>query len=111
MTYAEVLTGARLGHHDEEKVQGFFGQLISEVLPVDVTVADIAAELLSRLKSLRIPDALILATAKASTDVDLILTGDVQATTKALDLGCSVQLLSAPGRPGGRSAPRRQRAP
>jgi predicted nucleic acid-binding protein len=92
VTYAEVLTGARLGHHDEDQVQGFFAQLISEVLPVDVTVADVAAELRSRLKSLRMPDALILATAEASPDVDLIVTGDVQAT-KALGLSCRVQLL------------------
>ena len=40
VTYAEVLTGASLGHHDEGHVRGFFAQLISEVLPVDTTVAD-----------------------------------------------------------------------
>ena len=40
VTYAEVLTGARLGHHDEGQVRGFFSRLISEVLPVETLVAD-----------------------------------------------------------------------
>jgi predicted nucleic acid-binding protein len=76
VTYAEVLTGARLGHHNEEGVLGFFRGLLSGVLPVDVAVADAAADLRSRFKSLRMPDALILATAEMDPDVDLILTGD-----------------------------------
>ncbi|HEX6688519.1 MAG TPA: PIN domain-containing protein [Solirubrobacterales bacterium] len=92
VTYAEVLTGARLGHHDEDRVRGFFAQLISEVLPVDVTVADKAADLRARLKSLRMPDALILATAETSQDVDLIVTGDVQVS-KAPGLSCGIELL------------------
>lgn len=92
VTYAEVLTGARLGHHDEAQVRGFFAQLISEVLPVDVAVADIAADLRSRLKSLRMPDALILATAETTPDVDLVVTGDRQVA-KVAGLSCKVQLL------------------
>ena len=56
VTYAEVLTGARLGHHDESQTRGFFAQLISDVLPVDMTVADKAAELRARLKPLRMPE-------------------------------------------------------
>lgn len=92
VSYAEVLTGARLGHHDEDQVQGFFAQLISEVLPVDLAVADKAAELRSRLKSLRMPDALILATAETSPDVDLIVTGDAHVP-KVPGLDCAVRLL------------------
>lgn len=92
VTYAEVLTGARLGHHDEGQVRGFFAQLISEVLPVDTTVADKAAEFRSRVKALRMPDALILATAETDPDVDLIVTGDVQAP-KIPGLDCAVRLL------------------
>ena len=92
VTYAEVLTGARLGHHDEDLVRGFFGDLISEVLPVDVAIADIAADLRSRLKSLRLPGALILATAETNPAVDLIVTGDQQAARVA-GLECKVQLL------------------
>jgi predicted nucleic acid-binding protein len=92
VTYAEVLTGARLGHHDESQVRGFFAQLISEVLPVDMTVADKAAEFRSRHKPLRMPDALILAAAETNPNVDLIVTGDVQAP-KIPGLDCAVRLL------------------
>jgi predicted nucleic acid-binding protein len=92
VTYAEVLTGARLGHHDEDQVRGFFAGLISEVLPIDVTVADMAAELRSRHESLQMPDALILATAETDPDVNLIVTGDHQVT-KVSGLGCEVHLL------------------
>jgi len=92
VTYAEVLTGARLGHHDEPQVRGFFSDLISEVLPVDVAVADMAADLRSRRKSLRMPDALILATAEIQSEVGLVVTGDLQVT-KIGGLRCKVQLL------------------
>lgn len=83
VTYAEVLTGARLGRHDEEHVRGFFDDVVSEVLPVDAEVADKAADLRSRRKSLRMPDALILATAELHPEVDLVLTGDQRATKTA----------------------------
>jgi len=92
VTYAEVLTGARLGHHDEGQVRGFFAQLISEVLSVDMTVADKAAEFRSRHKPLRMPDALIFATAATNPDVDLLVTGDAQAP-KVPGLDCAVRLL------------------
>jgi predicted nucleic acid-binding protein len=92
VTYAEVLTGARLGPHDEQQVKGFFSDLISEVLPVDVDVADTAADLRSRRKSLRMPDAMILATAEMQPEVSLVLTGDEDAS-KVRGLKCKVQLL------------------
>ena len=74
------------------RIRGFFSQLISEVLPVDVAVADKAAEFRSRLKPLRMPVALILATAQTNPDVDPIVTGDVQAP-KVPGLDCAVRLL------------------
>ena len=43
VTYAELLTGARLGHHDEDR-SGASSPTISEVLPVDMTVGDKAAD-------------------------------------------------------------------
>lgn len=92
VTYAEVLTGARLGHHSEEDVAGFFRGLLSAVLPVDIAVADTAADLRARFKSLRMPDALILATAETNPDVDLIVIGD-QQLTKVSGLRVKVQLL------------------
>lgn len=92
VTYAEVLTGARLGHHNEDDVAGFFRGLLSAVLPVDVAVANAAADLRSRFKSLRMPDALILATAETDSDVDLIVTGD-QRLTKVSGLRVEVRPL------------------
>jgi predicted nucleic acid-binding protein len=92
VTYAEVLTGARLGHHDENDVVGFFSGLLSGVLPVDVVVADKAADLRSRFKSLRMPDALILATAETDPDVDLVVTGD-RRLAKVSGLDVEVRLL------------------
>jgi predicted nucleic acid-binding protein len=92
VTYAEVMTGARLGHHNEDDVAGFFRGLLSAVLPVDVAVADMAADLQSRFKSLRMPDALILATAETDPAVDLIVTGGEQLT-KVSGLRVEVRLL------------------
>jgi predicted nucleic acid-binding protein len=92
VTYAEVLTGARLGHHDEVAVGGFFTELISAILPVDVAVADRAADLRSRFNSLRMPDALILASADTEASVELIITGD-QQIAKVSGLSCTVRLL------------------
>jgi hypothetical protein len=92
VTYAEVMTGARLGHHDEAAVGGFFAELISVILPVDVAVADRAADLRSRFRSLRMPDALILASADTEASVELIITGD-QQIAKVSGLSCTVLLL------------------
>ncbi len=92
VTYAEVLTGARLGHHDEAQVRGFFSQLISTVLPVDVTVADKAADLRSRAKALRMPDALVVATAETHAEVNLIVTGD-RRVARLSGISCEVRLL------------------
>jgi hypothetical protein len=92
ITYAELQTGARLGHHPQEKVQGFFTQLISAVLPVDLKVADRAAELRSSRKSLRMPDALVLATAETAEDADMIVTGD-EKLSKVPGVACGVRLL------------------
>lgn len=76
ITYAEVITGALLGHHDEEVVRGFFRDLVSEVVEVDLDVAETAARLRARNTGLRLPDALVVATAELYPDVDSLLTGD-----------------------------------
>jgi predicted nucleic acid-binding protein len=93
VTYAEVLTGARLGHHDESVVMSFFSELISHVHPVDTEVADFAARLRAKHPFLRMPDALILATASVGPDTDLVITGDAGAA-KVGELACEVRLLS-----------------
>jgi predicted nucleic acid-binding protein len=93
VVYAEVLTGARLGHHDEARVAGFFSELVWRILPVDVAIADMAAGLRAANGALRMPDALILATAAVHADVELLLSGDAR-TARAAPRGCSVRLLS-----------------
>ncbi len=94
VTYAEVLAGAKLGHHDEARVRGFFGDLISAVIPVDMPIGDKAAEIRAKSKALRMPDALILATAETVAEIDLVVTGDAKAT-KTPGLQCKVELLES----------------
>jgi predicted nucleic acid-binding protein len=92
VTFAELLTGANLLHHDETLVRGFFADLIAQILPVDVATAERAAELRSRHRSLRMPDALILASADSNPEVESLLTGD--AGLAAVDgISCRVDLL------------------
>lgn len=93
VTYAEVLTGARLGRHDIEQVRGFFFELTSGILSVDVEIAERAAQIRGGLKSLRMPDALILATADIAPEVELVLTGDKQVE-RVPGLACRVHVLS-----------------
>jgi len=75
ITYAELLTGAGLGHHDQAAVRGFFADLVDEVESVDRGVAERAAELRTATPSLKMPDALILATADLR-DADVVITAD-----------------------------------
>jgi predicted nucleic acid-binding protein len=92
ITYAEVLTGARLGHHDEEHVVGFFDDLVTSIVPVDVAIGDCAARLRAQTKALAMPDALIAATAEMNGEVELLVSGDGDVA-KAKGLACPVQLV------------------
>lgn len=94
VTFSEVLAGAKLGHHDEDVVRGFFRDLVGETVPVDSSVGERAADLRSQRPSLRMPDALILATADLHTDVERLVCGDRQAT-KIDALRCEVDLLES----------------
>jgi predicted nucleic acid-binding protein len=76
VSYAEVMTGVELLHHDDAPVRGFFADLIAEILPVDVATAERAAKLRAGQRSLRMPDALILAAADLHPETDALLTGD-----------------------------------
>ena len=96
VTYAEVLTGARLGHHNEDQVKGFFTDLVFRVSPVDVDVADCAARLRAKARSLDMPDALIAATAELDPEVQLLVTGD-EGVAKLKGLACDVHLLTPTG--------------
>jgi len=91
ITVAEVMTGARIGHHDVEAVRAFFGELISRVLPVGAEAAERAAEIRAG-SNLRLPDALVLACAALGDGVDAIVTGDV-ALARAAPRGLRVRRL------------------
>jgi hypothetical protein len=90
ITYAEVLTGARLGHHDERHAAGFFSDLVSSVVPVDIPIGDRAARLRAETKALTMPDALIAATAEIEDEVELLVSGDGRVA-KAKALECPVR--------------------
>jgi predicted nucleic acid-binding protein len=90
ITYAEVMTGVRLGHHDEDGVKGFFAEVLSRVLPVDVAVGDCAARLRGQAKALSMPDALIAATAELDPAVNLLVSGG-QGLAKLKGLRCTVR--------------------
>lgn len=92
VTFAEVLTGAKLGNHDEEAVRGFFDDLTTERVPVELEVAERAAELRGQRRSLRMPDALVLATADRHAEVHLVVCGDKRAM-QLEGLDCAVELL------------------
>jgi predicted nucleic acid-binding protein len=91
VTYAEVLTGAMLGHHDQGAVRGFFTDLVSELLPVELETAERAAELRSE-HAVRMPDALILAPAALHPAVDCLVGGD-RRVAKIKWLGLRYELL------------------
>lgn len=74
VTVAELLTGAKLGHHDEALVRRFFAQVISRRISLDEAIVERAAELRAAQLALKMPDALILATDDLTADV--VLTAD-----------------------------------
>jgi predicted nucleic acid-binding protein len=92
VSYAEVMTGVSLGHHSREKVDGFFDALIKDLLPIDRPVAARAATLRGEHMSLRMPDALILATADLHDEIETVLCAD-GAWSKVGELNCQVELL------------------
>ncbi len=75
ITYAELLTGAARGHHDSFAVRGFFVELVDQIHDVNRLVAERAASLRKAKPSLKMPDALILATAYLH-DADIVVTAD-----------------------------------
>jgi predicted nucleic acid-binding protein len=93
VSYAEVLTGAELGHHLRERVAGFFDALIRDLIPVDREIAARAATIRGRRRSLPMPDALILATADLRPEIDAVLCSDGD-WPKVKGLGCRVELLT-----------------
>lgn len=94
VSYAEVMTGVSLGHHASVAVEGFFDTVIAELLPVNRPVAARAAALRGGRKSLKMPDALILATADLRPEVATVLCADGD-WPKVGGLNCRVELLKS----------------
>ena len=94
ISYAEVMTGAVLGHHAVKAVEGFFDTFIASLLPVERPVAARAAAIRGKRSSLAMPDALILATADLHPEIDTALCADAQ-WSKVRGLNCKVELLRA----------------
>ncbi len=92
VTVAELLTGAKLGHHDERTVRRFFTETVSRRIPLDEPAAERAAELRAVHKALKMPDALILAT--ADLNADTVLTGD-ERWLKISGLNCELRYIAA----------------
>lgn len=103
VSQAELLTGVGLGHHPEGLVTGFLRDLAVRIIPVDERVAVRAAEIRSthtergsggsRRPTIRMPDALILASAAVTPDVDLLVVADRR--WPEVDVGPGVRLLRA----------------
>lgn len=93
ISYAEVMTGVSLGHHPQQRVDGFFDALIKDLLPVDRAIAARGATLRGKRKSLSMPDALILATADLEPEIETVLCADSD-WPKVKGLSCQVELLT-----------------
>jgi predicted nucleic acid-binding protein len=92
ISYAEVMTGVSLGHHSQQKVDGFFESLVKDLLPVDKSIAARGATLRGKRKSLSMPDALILATADLEPEIETVFCADGD-WPKVKELSCQVELL------------------
>ena len=74
--YAEILVAPyRTGAEAVAAVESFLSDLGVKVEPISAPIARAAAQLRSARKGLRLPDALVLATAD-ELDADVVLTGD-----------------------------------
>jgi predicted nucleic acid-binding protein len=74
--YAEILVAPyRTGAEAVAKVDAFLADFAIKVEPITATMARAAAQLRSSCKSLRIPDALVLASAD-EIGADVVLSGD-----------------------------------
>jgi predicted nucleic acid-binding protein len=73
---AECLVGpARRGGNSIATVHALFERMPVTIIPLDLAVATAAARLRARLRALRLPDALVIATA-AEHDADQLVTTD-----------------------------------
>jgi len=81
--WAEALASVRLGHHDERVLRAFRLDLALEVVALDEPTAERAADL--RVAGLRLPDALVLASAERSGATQVV-TGDRRWVTAGVNV-------------------------
>lgn len=89
---AECLVGpARRNTNAVEVVRAFIDRLPASVVPLDDEIATRAALLRARHRSLKLPDALVIATAEHSGADRLITTDRAWPTAKAMKLTVSIE--------------------
>jgi predicted nucleic acid-binding protein len=91
ISYAELMTGVARGHHPRDRAETFFDVVVRSLLPVDRRVAARAASLRGENRKLRMPDALIIATAETQPEIDRVLCADaawgkVRGLTRQVDV-------------------------
>ena len=91
--YAELLTGVELGYRDRAVAEMFLEHVVARIEPVDVEVANRAAQLRGVRRTLRLPDALILAT--ADLHADQVITGDGDWAQLAEECRVEITVLTA----------------
>lgn len=83
--FAECLVGpARVGGPQIQVVQDLFERLPISIVPLDAETAVAAAQLRARHRLLRLPDAIVIATAVAAGADQLITTGRPWPSARAL---------------------------
>ena len=97
VTWAELLHGANIGHHEQTLIRGFVRDFGVAIVAVDAEVAEQAAELQGAYARsgrrrdrprLRTPDALILATANVAAEIETVIGGDAKwAKVPGVDAG------------------------
>jgi predicted nucleic acid-binding protein len=89
--YAECLVGpARRGSRAVAIIEELFGRLPIDVVDLDADTARAASELRARHHSLRLPDALVLATAAQRSADELITTDRKWPTARKLGLEIAI---------------------
>jgi predicted nucleic acid-binding protein len=83
VSWAELRTGAlRRGPDAEQALAAFCRVAVDEIVPVSVEIAEIAAGYRAVDLSIRMPDALVVATGR-HIGADVVLTGDKQMARAA----------------------------
>jgi predicted nucleic acid-binding protein len=89
--FAECLVGpARRGDAEIQTVRDLFERLPISVIALDLEIAVVAARLRARHRALRLPDALVIATAIESAADQLVTTDRKWPTARALKLNTAL---------------------